>query len=54
MSDSAVSLRRVFSLPEYGARDASPDRWSTFQATVSKEVKTIKWPASMPDVAEKI
>jgi hypothetical protein len=54
MSDSAVSLRRVFSLPENGARDALPNRWNAFQASVSKEVKTIKWPAAMPDVAEKI
>jgi len=54
MSDSAVSLRRVFSLPENGAKDTSPDRWNNFQATVSREVKTIKWPAAMPDVAEKI
>jgi hypothetical protein len=54
MSDSAVSLRRVFALPENGALDTSPDRWNTFQATLSKEVKTIKWPAAMPDVAEKI
>jgi len=54
MSDSVVSLRRVFSLPENGARDASPNRWSTFQATVSKEIKTIKWPAAMPEVAEKV
>jgi hypothetical protein len=54
MSDSAVSLRRVFALPENGAGDTSPDRWNTFQATLSREVKTIKWPAAMPDVAEKI
>src|SRR5689334_22313402 len=31
-----------------------PNRWSTFQATVSKEIKTIKWPAAMPEVAEKV
>ena len=54
MSHQAVSLRQVFSLPENGAQDPTPDRWNTFQAAVSKEVKTIKWPASMPDVAEKI
>ncbi|MFN2531621.1 MAG: hypothetical protein ABR555_10015 [Pyrinomonadaceae bacterium] len=54
MSESAASLRGVFSLPEKGTKDSSPDRWKTFQTTVSREVKTIKWPAAMPDVAEKI
>jgi hypothetical protein len=54
MSNHDVTLRQVFSLPEKGATDPEPDRWKSFQAAVSKEVKTIKWPAAMPDVAEKI
>jgi len=54
MSNQDVTLRQVFSLPEPGAKDPSPDRWNLFQATVSREVKTIKWPAAMPDVAAKI
>jgi hypothetical protein len=54
MSSAEVTLRQVFSLPEIGAIDSSPDRWQSFQTTVSKEVKTIKWPAAMPDLAEKI
>jgi len=54
MSSQDVTLRQVFSLPEPGVKDPSPDRWDRFQATVSREVKTIKWPAAMPDVAEKI
>lgn len=54
MSSSEVTLRQVFSIPEPGVQDPSPDRWNSFQATVSREVKTIKWPAAMPDVAGKI
>src|SRR4029453_6307377 len=54
MSTQDVTLRQVFSLPEKDATDPEPDRWKNFQAAVSKEVKTIKWPAAMPDVAEKI
>ena len=54
MSSSTVTLREVFSLPETGAKDSSPGRWQSFQESVSKEVKTIKWPAAMPDVTEKI
>jgi hypothetical protein len=54
MSASDVTLRQVFSLPENGTKDSSPDRWKSFQETVSKEVKTINWPAAMPDVAGKI
>lgn len=54
MSGQDVTLRQVFSLPETGAKDSSPERWQSFQASVSREVKTIKWPAAMPDVTEKI
>src|SRR5690242_4404271 len=54
MSNQDVSLRQVFSLPEHGTHDTSPDRWKSFQTKVSSEVKTIKWSASMPDVGEKI
>ena len=54
MSASDVTLREVFSLPANGVKDSAPDRWQSFQTAVSKEVKTIKWPAAMPDVAGKI
>lgn len=54
MSNQEVTLRQVFSLPDPGAKDSSPDRWKEFQESVSKEVKTIKWPAAMPDLAEKL
>lgn len=54
MSTQEVTLREVFSLPANGAKDISPDRWKSFETAVSKEVKTIKWPAAMPDVAQKI
>src|SRR4030095_10212179 len=54
MSTQDVTLRQVFSLPEKDATDPEPDRWKSFQAAVSKEVKTIKWPAAMAAVAEKV
>lgn len=54
MSSQEVTLRHVFALPGPGTRDSSPERWKNFQEKVSSEVKTIKWPASMPNVAEKL
>ena len=54
MSSQEITLRQVFALPAPGTKDSSPERWRNFQERVSREVKTIKWPASMPDVAEKL
>lgn len=54
MNNSKLTLRQVFSLPEKGTKDSSPERWEKFQKVVSKEVKTINWSAAMPDAAEKI
>lgn len=53
MSAQVTTLREAFSLPDAGAPDPSPDRWQRLEGRLSQEVKTIKWPASMPDVAEK-
>jgi len=53
MSEPAVTLQQVFELPETGATNSSPDRWKHFEERMSNEVKTIKWPAAMPDMMEK-
>src|SRR5712691_10384539 len=49
-AESAPTLREVFSLPEKET-DPSDDNWKAFQAKVTKEVKGVKWIASMPDLA---
>jgi len=54
MADSVLTLRRMFSLPENGVQDRSPDRWKEFQETISQEVKDIKWTVATPDVVAKI
>ena len=54
MSSQEVTLREVFALPAPGTKDSSPARWRNLQERLSTEVKTIKWPARMPDVAEKL
>ena len=53
-TNSSVTLRRFFALPEAGAKAQAPDRWQAFQARMTKEVRGIKWKASMPDVVAKI
>ena len=53
MSSQEITLREVFALPAPGTKDSSPERWRNLQERLSTEVKTIKWPASMPHVAEK-
>jgi hypothetical protein len=52
-AESAPTLRQVFSLPEKDT-DPSDDNWKAFQAKVTKEVKGVKWIASMPDLAPKV
>ena len=54
MSDSSLSLRRLFSLPNPGATTPPSNQWQEFQSCLSREIKTIKWPAAMPDLASKI
>ena len=51
--ESAPTLRQIFSLPEK-EDDPADDRWKIFQENVSKEVKGVKWIASMPDLAPKV
>jgi hypothetical protein len=47
------TIRQIFSLP---GRDEDPtdDRWEAFQEKVEKEIKGIKWTATMPDLAPKV
>jgi hypothetical protein len=52
-AESVPTLRQVFSLPEKET-DPSDDNWKSFQERVSKEVKGVKWIASMPDLAPKV
>jgi hypothetical protein len=52
-AESAPTLRQVFSLPE-NQTDPSDDNWKAFQEKVTKEVKGVKWIASMPDLAPKV
>ena len=47
------TLRQIFELPEKET-DPSDDRWRAFQEKVSKEVKGIKWTATIPDLAPKV
>jgi hypothetical protein len=52
-ADSVPTLRQLFSLPEKET-DPSDDNWKAFQEKVTKEVKGVKWIASMPDLAPKV
>lgn len=52
-AESAPTLRQVFALPEKET-EPSDDNWKAFQEKVTKEVKGVKWIASMPDLAPKV
>ena len=57
MNNSALNLRTLFSFPDPGETSAaSPPstQWEEFQSRLGREIKTIKWPAAMPDLASKI
>src|SRR5262245_43763790 len=54
MPESATTLRAAFALPQEGTPDHSPDRWKTLEQRLAQEVKAIKWPAAMPDLAPKV
>jgi hypothetical protein len=54
MADTPVTLRRVFEIPEDDEPDESPGRWKAAQDRIREEVKGIKLPAAMPDLAPKI
>src|SRR6267378_901701 len=52
-AERAPTLRQIFELPEKDT-DPSDDCWQAFQEKVGKEVKGIKWMATVPDLAPKI
>ncbi len=52
MTDSPVTLRDVFELPNAEAPEQSSSGWNEFQDRIIKEVKSVKI-ASMPDIARK-
>jgi hypothetical protein len=49
-----LNLRSLFSFPETSAPGAPSNQWQEFQSRLGREIKTIKWPAAMPDLASKI
>jgi len=64
MSDSSMSpppiprtwldLRSLFSFPDPDAPVVPSNQWQEFQNRLGREIKTIKWPAAMPDLVSKI
>jgi hypothetical protein len=54
MSDSSLNLGILLSLPDPAATTAPSNKWQEFQSRLSREIKTIQWPAAMPDLASKI
>jgi len=55
MPDSSLNLRDLFALESdpRGTAD-SPARWQAFRERLGSEIKTIKWPAAMPDLTARI
>jgi hypothetical protein len=54
MNNSSLNLRTLFSFPDPAATAAPSNKWQEFQSRLGREIKTIKWPAAMPDLASKI
>jgi hypothetical protein len=54
MSDSSLNLRRLFSCPDPRATTPPSNEWQEFQSRARREIKAIKYPAAMPDLASKI
>src|SRR6476619_7732988 len=54
MNNSSLNLRTLFSLPDPTATAAPSNKWQEFQSRLGREIKAIKWPAAMPDLASKI
>ena len=53
MSNSDLTVRQVFDLPQPGSPEESSPRWQTLRQWMSEEVKGIKT-AAMPDIGAKI
>jgi hypothetical protein len=54
MSDSSLNLRTLLSLPDPATASPPSNDWKEFQDRLGREIKTIQWPAAMPDLASKI
>ena len=54
MNNPSLNLRTLFSFPDPAATTPSSNEWQAFQSRLGREIKTIKWPAAMPDVASKV
>ena len=53
-AESPVMIRDVFDLPKAGEKDSQPKRWQAVQDHIKKEVKDVKFPAALHDLAPKI
>lgn len=53
-AESPVTIRDVFDLPKAGEKDSQPKRWQAVQDRIKKEVKDVKFPAALHDLAPKI
>ena len=53
-ANEPVMIRDVFDLPKEGDKDAQPNRWQVVEARIKKEVKDVKLPAALHDLAPKI
>ena len=54
MNNSSLNLRTLFSFPDPAATAEPSNEWKEFQSRLGREIKTIKWPAAMPDLASKV
>jgi hypothetical protein len=54
MSDSSLNLRTLLSLPDPATTSPPSNDWKEFQSRLGREIKTIQWPAAMPDLVSKI
>jgi hypothetical protein len=54
MSESSTNPRTLFLFSKSEASSASSSQSQEFQNRLGSEIKTIKWPAAMPDLVSKI
>ena len=54
MNSSSLNLRTLFSFPDPAATAPPSNEWRDFQNRLTREIKTVKWPAAMPDLTSKI
>jgi hypothetical protein len=54
MNNPSLNLRTLFSFPDPAATTAPSNQWQEFQSRLGREIKTIKWPAAMPDLVSKV